>query len=289
MKSKRSSMKNEFGGQWTETKIEILVKYTQAYLTIMNKFPFKLIYFDGFAGDGEIMIGNEDDYKKIEGAAKKIVGINLPRSFDIYYFVELDQDKRYDLEGKLHQIRTDNVFVVNDDCNLRLKKLAKFLEDNQNYRALIFLDPFGMNLDWSSLELFREKGVDVWILSPTGIGAGRGLKRRIEKIPPGWWKRLELFFGVDRTKIQESFYEKKEENDLFGTRTINTKITKNNKMLFKLYADKTKMIFKHVSDPYIIVNQNNSLMYHFFCASNNATAIKIANEIVKSQSPISFK
>jgi len=28
---------NTFGGDWTKTKIEILVEYAQAYLTIMSK------------------------------------------------------------------------------------------------------------------------------------------------------------------------------------------------------------------------------------------------------------
>ena len=44
---------NEFGGDWTKTKIEILVEYAKAYLQIMSKRTyFKLLYFDGFAGSG---------------------------------------------------------------------------------------------------------------------------------------------------------------------------------------------------------------------------------------------
>jgi len=44
---------NNFGGDWTKIKIEILVEYAKAYLVIMKdrKF-FKLMYFDGFAGSG---------------------------------------------------------------------------------------------------------------------------------------------------------------------------------------------------------------------------------------------
>jgi hypothetical protein len=41
---------NQFGGNWTETKIEMVVRYAKAYLTIMNKYPqFRTLYFDGFA------------------------------------------------------------------------------------------------------------------------------------------------------------------------------------------------------------------------------------------------
>jgi hypothetical protein len=46
---------NQFGGNWTNQKIEIVVAYAKAYLVIMNKYPqFKTLYFDGFAGSGDI-------------------------------------------------------------------------------------------------------------------------------------------------------------------------------------------------------------------------------------------
>ena len=50
---------DQWGGKWTQDKIEIFLKYLRAYLTIMNKKNFKLIYFDGFAGSGKIQSGLE--------------------------------------------------------------------------------------------------------------------------------------------------------------------------------------------------------------------------------------
>jgi hypothetical protein len=51
---------NKFGGNWTEEKIEILVEYASAYLTIMNihaeRWGWDLLYFDGFAGSGNVKI-----------------------------------------------------------------------------------------------------------------------------------------------------------------------------------------------------------------------------------------
>jgi hypothetical protein len=53
---------NQFGGDWTEKKIEMVVGYAKAYLTIMNKYPqFKTLYFDGFAGSGDIYNDNKVD------------------------------------------------------------------------------------------------------------------------------------------------------------------------------------------------------------------------------------
>ena len=56
---------NNFGGNWTENKIDILVEYAKAYLVIMNKFTkkfgWKLLYFDGFAGSGLIINEMKDE------------------------------------------------------------------------------------------------------------------------------------------------------------------------------------------------------------------------------------
>ena len=42
---------NGFGGKWTHDKIEVFMKYLDAYMQIMKKHPYwKLLYFDGFAG-----------------------------------------------------------------------------------------------------------------------------------------------------------------------------------------------------------------------------------------------
>ena len=48
-------MENKFGGRWTEQKINILETYATQFLKVFkNKPNEKLLYFDGFAGSGEI-------------------------------------------------------------------------------------------------------------------------------------------------------------------------------------------------------------------------------------------
>ena len=53
MKPKQSTVQ-DWGGKWTEVKLNSFIEYVRAYLTILNKYPhYKSIYFDGFAGLGE--------------------------------------------------------------------------------------------------------------------------------------------------------------------------------------------------------------------------------------------
>jgi three-Cys-motif partner protein len=83
---------DNWGGSWTEKKIDIFVKYFKVYLEIMKKQNFKLVYFDGFAGSGTIETSDVYD-NQIESVATRILSIDEPKSFDIYYLVELNSAK----------------------------------------------------------------------------------------------------------------------------------------------------------------------------------------------------
>jgi three-Cys-motif partner protein len=41
-----------FGGGWTDTKVEFLKKYLEAYKTALKNQTFRTIYVDAFAGTG---------------------------------------------------------------------------------------------------------------------------------------------------------------------------------------------------------------------------------------------
>lgn len=157
---------NQFGGSWTEAKMGIIVSYARAYLVIMNKQPWaKTLYFDGFAGSGLIDSGGKNDLKK--GTALRILDITKPRPFDIYYFVELNDEYKKELEKNINKnYFGKNIHVVKEDCNKKLVDMASFLKQYTNYRALVFIDPYGMTINWRSIESLKSLGVDLWILVP---------------------------------------------------------------------------------------------------------------------------
>jgi three-Cys-motif partner protein len=271
---------NQFGGNWTEAKMEIVVSYAKAYLTIMNKQPWaKTIYFDGFAGSGTIEINEEEEIRK--GTALRILEITDPRPFDLYYFVELNEEHKKELEKRVHEIYFGkNAHVVRGDCNDKLIRMAKYLNDNKNYRALAFVDPYGMSLNWASLEALRDRGIDLWILVPTGIGVSRLLKNNGE-ISKSWLAKLEKFLGLSKDEIFNHFYKQKKVNTLFGTETIVEKEKDAVKKAGELYKQRLNAVFKFVSDSFVMRNSTNSIMYHFMMATNNANALKIANDVIK--------
>jgi len=273
---------NYFGGNWTDVKMKIIIEYAKAYLTIMNTQKWaKTLYFDGFAGSG--YIENEAIGEKQIGTALRILDIIKPKPFDIYYFVDLDKKK----QESLNKIVQKNYFgrnanVVWADCNEKIVAMAGFLKDkkNKNFRALAFIDPYGMSVNWSSIESLKDLGIDLWILVPTGMGVNRMLKKD-GNISASWIKKLEAFLGLSKQEIEDHFYKKSTQATLFGDHEVITKEKDSVQKAGELYKMRLKTVFKYVSESFVMRNNTNSIMYHFMMATNNTSALKIANEVIK--------
>jgi three-Cys-motif partner protein len=274
-----------FGGKWTIDKMDIFIKYVKAYLEIMKDKPYwSLIYFDGFAGSGKISHTENRKLQPVEGIATKILQISNPRPFDIYYFVDKDKENTVflqDIIDKKFPERKNNVFVVNKDCNQKLLDLSIFLQksENKNFKVLAFIDPFGMQVNWSSIEKLKGLPIDMWILAPTGLGVNRLLKKN-GNISDSWLKRLSVFLGLEKQLIMDHFYKQRRTQTLFGEETIINKEDRAIEKAGELYKTQLNKVFEYVSAPFIMKNKTGSTLFHFFLASNNQTAQKIANDII---------
>ena len=273
---------NKFGGDWTEQKIHILEEYTKAFLKVFKNKPWaKLLYFDGFAGSGDITTRSGE---KIEGAALRILKLNEPRAFNHYYFVEMDEAYKNSLELAIKTgfPNKNNVHVVTGDCNQKLRDMVnKFLNTpkGKNFKVLAFIDPKGMQLNWESIEILKNQSIDLWILSPTG-GANRLLKRN-GQIRKAWLDRLNKFMGLSPEEVNKYFYSKSNQIDIWGNSNELIKEKDAINKLHQLYSDRLQTIFKYITEPFVLKNSSNSIMFHFFMATNNKIAKKIADSVVK--------
>lgn len=297
-----------WGGQWTEEKLEAFEKYVKAYLTIMNKqrdaFGWKLLYFDGFAGSGirslkeiaeeteclQNLFGEEIDVEEMDvyrGAAERVISIEQGgmRSFDVYYFIDKSQENCTALEKKLsgYKISGKKYHRVLD-ANDAVERLANTLKRRKDAKALAFLDPFGMQINWASIERLRGLSVDLWILVPTGVIVNRLLERNVNtKKNLSHAEKLESFFGKDKEFIRSYFYKETQENTLFGEETTITKAKDSIRKIAELYIDRLKEVFPYVTkQPLVLLNNHNLPIYHLVFASQKAVALKIAQQIIKS-------
>jgi three-Cys-motif partner protein len=273
---------NKFGGNWTMVKIEILVEYAKAYLTIMNKYPwFKLLYFDGFAGSGFIAKEKSEDGPLTMGAARRIIEINEPKPFDRYYFVEKNEKTYHLLKANTQDALPEKpISIALGDCNQKMLDMAAFLRksENRNYRTLAYIDPYGMQLQWKAIAALNGLGIDMWVLVPTGMGLNRLLKND-GQISDAWLEKLEIFLGMKRQDILAIFYSEKP--TLFQDYSVLSKEQKAIKKSAELYRARLSEVFTYVSQGYELRNSTNSIMYHLYFASNNNAGVNIANDIVR--------
>lgn len=297
---------SRWGGQWTEDKLDTFAKYVNAYLTIMNNnrytYNWKLIYFDGFAGSGsryeetnstsELLLDlfdgdaiNGDEINLYQGAAERILSIEQ-EGFDYYYFIDKDKSSINKLKDKLIGNYTKNgkLEFRCSDANDEVIRMSKALKSDSKFRAMVLLDPFGMQVSWDTIASLANTHTDLWILIPTGVIVNRLLDRK------GELKHIETlssFFGLGEDEIKSFFYKRRVVNTLFGEEEIVTKVSQPIKRIAELYIKRLKTIFAYVTEePLVMYNTRQTPIFHFAFASNNETAKNIASQIIKKKSKV---
>jgi three-Cys-motif partner protein len=287
---------DEWGGIWTEKKLDTFAKYVAAYLAIMKKYPYwKTIYFDGYAGNGNRkdkcksslyhqLLLTEQDEKLYKGAAERVLTLPNNLSFDYHYFIDTKVESLSKLKAKLLNLQKtkDNPFQYRPrDCNQQLLELSKAMKEKKNrFASLVLLDPFGMQIDWGSIESLKDTRTDIWILIPTGVIVNRLLDKTC-KLKHS--QKLQSFFGLEEHEIIDFFYQKETHPTLFGETEIITKVNSPIKKIAALYALRLKTIWKFVTEePLRLDNSRGVPIFHFVFASNNESALKIAKQIINS-------
>lgn len=285
--------KVNWGGSWTERKLNAFEKYVRAYLMIMqaqkekyNGWP-TTIYLDGFAGSGSRYneeeknlfseYFDENEINVYKGSAERV--LKLEQKFDFYYFIDTDKTAIKNLEAKLKEYNLVNnqCHFINDDVNNQLMNLLNILDKKS--AALVLLDPFGMQVNWSSIESLAGKRIDLWTLLPSGIIINRLLDNKGKLI---FSSKLESFFGLRIDEIKNQFYKIENNQTFFKIEKKIKKVDDSINKIAQLYIFKLKKIFKYVTEsPLVLYNDKNVAIYHFIFASNNKTAYKIAKYIIE--------
>lgn len=287
--------KTAWGGSWTDKKLLAFIKYVKAYLIILRKYPnWSTIYFDGFAGSGtrekatnselkdQLSIIEEEEFV-YQGAAEQLLHLDDTLRFNWYYFIDKDENASKELEEKLSfvddALKKQLVFR-NGDCNEQLQELAGLMHGSDKFAALIFLDPFGMQIEWENIANLKGTRTDIWILLPTGVIINRLLDRKAEL------KSIALlcqYFGLSEEEIRMEFYNTKTETDLFGVENeVIEKVMDPINKIAMLYIKRMETVWKFVTPkPLRLNNSTGSPIFHFIMASNNADANRIAQEIIE--------
>lgn len=291
--------RQSFGGSWTELKLDLVASYLEAYSTALKNQGFGKIYVDAFAGTGyREMIGEENEtpalLQEAEEEAARIfdgsarLSLRVSHPFDRYVFIEKSPKRMKELRSIQSGYPHLALEFLADDANHAIPELCRTIDWRKN-RAVLFLDPYGMAVDWDTMKAIAQtEAIDVWILFPVGIGVNRLLRQRLEDIPVSWRKKLDRLFGT--ADWQSAFYKSDPQGVLPAFEDAGVcKVSQPIRTITKFYQERLATIFPKVApEPRCLCNSKNSPMFilTFAVASPRKTAqdlaMKLARHVLKS-------
>ncbi len=299
-----------FGGPWSRLKLDCVESYAVAYLKVMQQQNWSLHYVDAFAGQGrqqlKLVASNSDSqsenqasfdfleqaedqarYEFLEGSALRALKVSneATRGFDRFVFIEASRMAKEKLAQRAlveWPAQAAKIQLLKDDANDAIADYVK----NTNWaktRALVFLDPFGLQVRWRTIEeLAQTRACDVWYLFPIG-----GVIRMLPssgQMDPMWEVKLDTLFGT--TDWREAFYADNIQGDLFGdaSRIKNANETK----ILSYIKDRMRSVFAGISDFAILRNSMGYPMFALLMGVTNpspravSSALRISNHLISN-------
>lgn len=153
----------KFGAAHTQIKLGALANYLPAYTTALSRASFTLHYVDAFAGTGKCTINTGSRDTTIPGSAWLALACKPP--FDKFVFIEKAPSKAQELRQLVREFHGRHTVVEESDANDALPAYLSSLGPSD--RAVVNLDPFGMDVHWATLEkIAASKIADVFYLFP---------------------------------------------------------------------------------------------------------------------------
>lgn len=298
MPDDRSDREHQFGGQWTTRKLQVLAKYLQSYTTALKNTPFQKLYIDAFAGTGyrDARRDNDEDSPQdmlfpdmvepepqsfLDGSAR--LALQTEPAFEQYIFIERSPERCAQLEILKSDFPSlaNRVDIRQGDANAKIQDLCA--TDWRSRRAVLFLDPYGMQVEWRTIEAIAQtKAVDLWLLFPLGIGVNRLLTKSGE-IPKSWRRRLDLLLGT--RDWYDDFYKVETTPTLFGDdkeRVVKATMD----TIGRYFINRLKGLFAGVAEePGVLRNSSNNPLYLLCFAVGNERgkdiALRIAQHLLK--------
>lgn len=277
-----------FGGVWTELKLRAISDYLAFYTRALQhspspETPFQKWYIDAFAGTGErteertiggLLEGmpTRRERYQLEGSARRALRVEPP--FEHYVFIEASPKRFRALERLRQEYPSKDIQCLCGDANTELKALFTSppwrvgSPQSGLQRAVVFLDPYGMNVRWATLKLLAEtKRADVWYLFPLHA-ALRQLAHEHGAVDESKRAALTEIFGT--ADWEDEFYQASQPvRDLFDLGVPSRhRVADPDKV--ELYARRRlQSLFTFVSEPIPLLARHGLRQFSLFLASGN--------------------
>jgi three-Cys-motif partner protein len=265
-------MKVDIIGEWSVDKLTILRLYAERYSLILNRQTYRgdrrftHAYIDGFAGAGEHVA--KSDGRHVPGSPLNALAVQPP--FDEYHFVDMDAERVANLRH--HARHHANASVHLGDCNHVLLKTVFPRYTYDSYaRALCFLDPYGMTLDWQVIQAAGKLGtIEIFLNFPI-MDINRNVK--VPNPKEADITRFVRFWG-DESGLG-AFKRETGQGDLFGGTTHEKN---DNDGVVEAFRERLQSVagFSFVPPPVAMRNSVGAIVYYLFFAGPKESGSKIA-------------
>jgi three-Cys-motif partner protein len=202
-------------------------------------------------------------------------------SFHKFYFIELHRKKAEALRSLVAEYPGKNIEVVQSDANAALKALCGQYKWKSE-RAVLFLDPFGMRVEWPTLEAIAKTGaIDVWYLFPY-FGLYRQAAKNADALDADKEASLTRVLGTENWR--QAFYAQNPQADMFGGSNGDVRDTDHRQML-EFVSKRLKGLFCAVTDPKVLYQGGDSknpsgapLFALYFAASNPSPKVLFGDQ-----------
>lgn len=285
----------KFGGPWSLIKVDTVARYYSSFTTALKKQPFKLVCIDAFAGSGHFQFSPRDasplfdEDKVVEthaGSARRALSTEPP--FDRLIFIECEARNVAALAAAARDFPKADVDIRRGDANVEVGKLCKEL-DWRTTRGVIFLDPFGHSVEWSTIAQLGRTKLDVWYLFPLS-GLYRNVPVDRNDLTPDKKAAVTRILGTDQWEAE--FYEAPsrprdlltvlEENqppDPVGARRRSADVD----VMENFVKRRLESVFSLVLRPKRLLGPTNAPLYSLFfaMANDSRAAQKVARPIAQ--------
>jgi three-Cys-motif partner protein len=262
-------------GPWSEDKLQLLRKYLRAYTVIMQGQSWcrnGYHYIDAFAGTGKPRARDEERY--IDGSPR--VALTIDHPFHSYSFIEKTPWRVQRLQKLREEFPERDIRIYEGDCNhVITTEITPRIRYTKFNRGLIFLDPFSMDVEWSTIEQIADtQALEIFVNFPVMALNRTVLPNDPNALTEDQVKRMNRFWGS--TEWRGDIYE--EVPTLFGP--VEMKIHRTTgQRLGQLFKKRLEQIFPHVTVPLVMTNSKSAPLYCLIFAGHKQTGAKIVREI----------
>ncbi|WP_372422574.1 three-Cys-motif partner protein TcmP [Salinarimonas chemoclinalis] len=284
------------GGDHTGQKLDALQRYLSFFTLALKNQGFRLCYIDAFAGSGAydlassdagLLKGLVDDSGRATKAGSAALALATTPTFDVTILIERHQASVRQLKALAAKNPNRQIKVLSGDANEEVRRICREIpwhgrgRSGRQYRGVIFVDPFGMELSFDTLlSVANTRALDMWYLFPTN-GVLRQLANDKERIDHHKEAALTRVLGGDWW--EDKFYRRDlSHNDLLDDDFERAVRTVDVNLLEQSFANRLSEHFGYVSDKPRKLFQNirgkKIQMFSLFFAvsSRNPKAIQLA-------------